>query len=125
MRTDNSYQSVTDAYLQCALWADADSVGGSEFATISEQARAQAEAVCDAFLAAVEADKTIPATVFDDYSDRFVGHDLWLTAAGHGAGFWDGRYQPETIGRKLAEIAQTFPMHLEFSADGEILEAIR
>lgn len=33
---------------------------------------------------------------------EYVGHDLWLTSGGHGAGFWDGDWE-ESIGDKLSE----------------------
>lgn len=32
--------------------------------------------------------------------ENMIGHDLWLTRCGHGAGFWDGDY-PEDIGDRL------------------------
>ncbi len=35
-----------------------------------------------------------------------VGHDLWLTANGHGCGFWDGGCQPSEVGKLLAEAAR-------------------
>jgi hypothetical protein len=33
-----------------------------------------------------------------------IGHDLWLTRAGHGAGFWDGDYPQH--GDKLTDICK-------------------
>ena len=33
---------------------------------------------------------------------EYVGHDLWLTTCGHGAGFWDGDWE-ESIGEELSE----------------------
>ena len=32
-------------------------------------------------------------TIWDDWSQ--VGHDMWLTGAGHGAGFWDRYGRPK------------------------------
>lgn len=34
----------------------------------------------------------------------YVGHDLWLTRAGHGAGFWDGDL-PAELGKRLTDAA--------------------
>ena len=39
----------------------------------------------------------------DDWSDDQVGHDIWLTRNGHGAGFWD-RQLPN--GDELSDIAR-------------------
>jgi hypothetical protein len=36
-----------------------------------------------------------------------AGHDLYLTQAGHGAGFWDGGWP--AYGDRLTEIVDTFP----------------
>jgi len=35
-----------------------------------------------------------------------LGHDLWLTSAGHGAGFWDGDWDP--YGDELTDAAKEF-----------------
>jgi hypothetical protein len=42
---------------------------------------------------------------FDEHS---LGHDLWLTAAGHGAGFWDRGLG--AAGARLTAYAKLFPM---------------
>lgn len=45
-----------------------------------------------------------------------VGHDLYLTHARHGAGFWDGDWENGTV---LTEIAQcSYPAHIEIQVDG-------
>ena len=33
---------------------------------------------------------------------EYIGHDLWLTICGHGAGFWDGDWE-EAIATQLSE----------------------
>lgn len=38
-------------------------------------------------------------------TDEQLGHDLWLTRQGHGAGFWDRGY-PYEIGNELTEYAK-------------------
>jgi len=40
----------------------------------------------------------------DGYDPRQVAHDLWLTAKGHGAGFWDGDYRE--LGKALTAMAK-------------------
>lgn len=52
-------------------------------------------------------------------SDEQIGHDFWLTRAGHGAGFWD-RDLGE-VGKKLTEAAKKFkPIDQLFVLDGKI-----
>ncbi len=49
-----------------------------------------------------------------------LGHDLWLTRNGHGAGFWDGDW-PENQGQILDGLAQNMgPMHAWVGDDGLI-----
>lgn len=50
--------------------------------------------------------------------DEYLGHDIWLTRNGHGAGFFDRGYTNETLLEAAAEKLGT--VHLFFQ-DGEIL----
>lgn len=62
------------------------------------------------FLEAVETDGQIKCgngsadDIFDEAGDATVGRDLWLTAAHHGCGFWDGDYP--TNGDRLTSIVR-------------------
>jgi hypothetical protein len=48
-----------------------------------------------------------------------VAHDFWLTRNGHGAGFWDGDYEQNGLGKKLTELADRFgECHLTAGAKG-------
>lgn len=51
---------------------------------------------------------------------RKVGVDLWLTQAGHGAGFWDGDYDDrgDHLTRVAHSIAKT--VDIEFGDDGKL-----
>ena len=40
-------------------------------------------------------------------TDEMLGHDLWLTRNGHGAGFW-GRDYPEDAAGRLTRAAEAF-----------------
>lgn len=42
--------------------------------------------------------------LLDGISEEQIGHDLWLTRNGHGAGFWDRGYG--VTGEKLTTLAQ-------------------
>jgi len=85
--------TITRHFLAAAVWADAPEQSNPR---ITRQAKAAARAFCAAFieenmklfLTAMKADgygwhngTRNPAAAF--------GHDLYLTQAGHGAGFWD------------------------------------
>jgi len=52
----------------------------------------------------------------EEWTDEQIGHDLWLTRGGHGAGFWD-RDLPN--GDKLTEICKLAEFHGEVYADYE------
>lgn len=40
-------------------------------------------------------------------ADAQAGHDFWLTRNGHGAGFWDGDWEPEA-GKALTKASKAF-----------------
>jgi len=53
-----------------------------------------------------------------DYDEGQLGHDLWLTAAGHGAGFWDGDW-PEPEASVLDETSRAYGAEL-YDANGKV-----
>ena len=54
----------------------------------------------------------------EEWTDEQIGHDLWLTRGGHGAGFWD-RGLPN--GDRITGICDTMRFHGEvFEADGVV-----
>ena len=97
-------------YLETMLWAstdESDDSGGEPLdrnyclADVHRSAVTDAIADCASFL-----DKCKAAGIddFDGNGLETVGHDLWLTRNGHGAGFWDGDYP--THGDALTDLAQ-------------------
>lgn len=57
-----------------------------------------------------------------DYDqDGHLGHDLWLTSNGHGAGFWDGDY-PEPFATQLDDAAKKLGEHSLFVTDDGAVE---
>lgn len=67
------------------------------------------EAVCAAaepILATVDLNQ-FPRRKGESSLSEVFGGDLYLTAAGHGAGFWDGDWGD--VGDKLTEIAKVMP----------------
>jgi hypothetical protein len=49
-------------------------------------------------------------SAIDDIADESIGHDIWLTRNGHGAGFWDRGYDSdveevlEQLSKELGEV---------------------
>ena len=71
-------------YLNCAQWADAPEGSRARF---TAQARADAANVCAVFCQYIGPELT--AQALEHVTPAQLGHDLWLTRCGHGAGFWD------------------------------------
>lgn len=89
---------VRDAYIACALWASTVTDPYCEDQEVSLQEvgmtaadlhpdlAAKVDADLAAFAAATtEADRDLFA---GEYGLAAIGHDLWLSRNGHGAGFW-------------------------------------
>jgi hypothetical protein len=94
--------AVLIGYLGCALWTGTDEHGepldktfGSE--DFDEKSRSLALRQCEAFC-----DENKDALQGIDPTQ--IGHDLWLTRNGHGAGFWDRGL--EEVGEALSESAK-------------------
>jgi hypothetical protein len=88
--TRECVENTYDAYLECALWSTNDDEGeplDSNYGIDHLTAEASAQMLSDvyAFLTSMwEADVDLSAL-----EPSQIGHDLWLTRNGHGAGFWD------------------------------------
>jgi len=83
-------RTMADAYLEAAEFTDSeesedDTVFSTQFKSDAYKACADFENAC----ATLEIN-------LRDYPAAQVGHDLWLTRNGHGAGFWD---RPEVYGK--------------------------
>jgi hypothetical protein len=97
-------------YIATALWSSIDEQpdgnGGPPLDEnygpddVAPRTRTQCFTDCELFLVFMRGEDLDPSTF--DASD--LGHDLWLTRNGHGAGFWDGDYG-EDVGEKLSNIA--------------------
>jgi hypothetical protein len=96
---------MVDAYIECMLWSSVDDNDtplddnfGPRDLTVASYNRAVTD--CADFLA-LAADAGIPV----EQTAWEVGHDLWLTRNGHGAGFWDRGLKHGTA---LSKIAKSF-----------------
>ncbi len=101
--------SVLRGYLECALWSSNDDGGPLDRShTINDiawEAVIQAAKDVDAFMAACD----FLDLGHDGHGYESVGHDLWLTRNGHGAGYWDGDYPVHgngltTLARGMGEV---------------------
>lgn len=134
---------ITDAvrgYVECALWSSTDDEGspldGSKYADDpTPELRAKLAAHVHAF-ALAHPILCREALNLDGYSAARLGHDLWLTRNGHGAGFGDrgrlsgvpvpsvwGRavYAADDLADALTQAAQMMgECHLAVGDDGRV-----
>ena len=81
-----------------------DEIEGEPAAEYAEQYRDAIRRICEdaAPLIAAQNPNTFPRRCPDGDLDSAFGNDLYLVAAGHGAGFWYGNWDP--IGDELTAI---------------------
>lgn len=92
-------------YIECGLWACCDEHGESldglyTANDVTEQTVKQVREECRQFIEA-------NARWLEGEDPARAGHDFYLTRNRHGAGFWDGDYQPEQ-GKALTEAAHVW-----------------
>jgi hypothetical protein len=78
-------------------------------------AEAQAREWCNDFIAANMADLILADTQRNGARPDQNGHDLWLTANHHGAGFWDRGLGD--VGKRLTDASRHFNADLEVGDD--------
>ena len=88
---------ILDGYLEAALWTDEENIGQASMMDIAEESKSKANQDVLDFM-------NKAGQLLNGIDPSQIGHDLWLTRNGHGAGFWD-RGLGE-IGEKLSEIAR-------------------
>lgn len=93
MTLDHFLESPTRAaFLECALWASADDeclLDRFSFDDVSEDALSDMSAFVDRFL---EDPATFHPIARLSLKGDDIGHNLFLSANGHGTGFWDRGY---------------------------------
>ena len=91
-----------DQYLGTALWSSSYLDENDEMQDMdrefsiddfAQDAIELATKDCEKFIGLVPTKFLID---LDDDEITQIAHDFWLTRNGHGAGFWDGDYEPET-----------------------------
>lgn len=103
-------ETILRAYIECVLWAEydnADESGGEPLdrnygpEDFAPEALIMLRADCEEFARRA---RDAGFAIAGYWSDEQLGHDLWLTRNGHGAGFWD-RGLPD--GEGLTELARS------------------
>lgn len=111
--TDPYTKKVVNGYIDALLWSSSGSdQQGTEHESLqnfeeSKELEDYALKTVKEFLAKAEKE----GIELTKYKTDVIGHDLWLTQAGHGAGFWDGDYELDEAGEdgdKLTKIAKSF-----------------
>lgn len=117
MTTAAYLKEAVNAYLEAALWADwPEEYEPRTIHNATRATRDQAEEDVKQF-----ATMAVHARIdVEDFEAEQVGHDLWLTRNGHGAGFWD---REEVYGKaaalKLSDIARTMGVRYPYPAGGK------
>mgnify|MGYP003653116883 FL=1 len=90
---------MTSAYIEAIYFTDTGEGDQPDSdAELSEQTRYEAWSACHRLRLACADHDGIDLSQFDPEQ---IGHDLWLTRNGHGAGFWD---RPEVYGADNARV---------------------
>ena len=91
------YQSTIEAL----FFTDEDNLEQNDGLAFS--AKLAIEKLVDSFLEYLESiNAEITCTRINQYTEsEMLGHDLWLTINGHGAGFWDGDWEGKDLQKVL------------------------
>lgn len=111
----SAIQSILDAYVECALWADEPE--GYEGQVMSDFALSEAWEDCQQFM------NTFYEELKETKNYSQAGHDLWLTRNGHGAGFWDRSDDvwPKDMRDRMTEYARKLgECYVYISDDNEV-----
>jgi len=109
---------VIEGYLEAALWSSGEEFDEYSIDDLSDYAREAASTDVEIFIAELK-DNGLLDELRDEMEDSHIGHDLWLTRNGHGAGFWDRNL--DELGEQVSEICTSYgTVTLYVSDDGKI-----
>ena len=101
---------IRDHYLTAAIWTN--ELDENTIEDFDQDSKEVATVIIHKFL------KEAADLLTEEWTDEQIGHDLWLTRGGHGAGFWD-RNLPN--GKELTDICDKMRFNGEvFEADGVV-----
>lgn len=86
--TDQELAASLDSYLETAIWASGEEYDEYSIHDFSRESREFAKETLGGF---VERHEDLIERLLDEnlQTPNTIGHNLWLTTEGHGAGFWD------------------------------------
>lgn len=122
----NPIELVYIAYIEAALWADLPEGSDKDRNDVSSEMYSTALNDVKEFLHNAEEALSYAEEKTQLAADEFwghVGHDLWLTRNGHGAGFWDDPdyYGGDKNADTLTNIAQSMgEKYLYVGDDGKV-----
>ena len=110
-------------YLEAALWTEEENILDEDgivldMDMVSQATKAEVKKDIEKFLDL--AGETAINEALNTNDEDFLGHDIWLTRNGHGAGFFDRDYSDETEKALMDAAKKIGEKHL-FVQDGEIL----
>lgn len=109
--TTYDYAAFIDSYLETALWASIDEEGDPlDMFELSPEAK---EELIRNALGFLSTPRVLSLTIG---REEEAGHDFFLTAAGHGAGFWDGDWDDEA-GEYLTKCSKPYNAELYLGDD--------
>jgi hypothetical protein len=109
---EHDYNEILSSYLETAIWADAEEddeqMKSKTIHDFDPQSKDNALKDIQAFVK--QAGQIAPEEL-KTYSDKQLGHNLWLSRNGHGAGFFDDK------NNKLQDIARNMKGKYIYSGD--------
>lgn len=124
---DKDFANVLTGYLACLHWSTSGDYKGREVESLedfvmSAEGHTASANDCRAFYLANRDDCAEAAARYSSAADKSgyqgVGHDFWLTRAGHGAGFWDGDL-PQALGERLTKASKAAGEVWPYIGDGK------
>lgn len=123
-------EAMVAGYVEAMLWAECacdDPEGyddrsfddlGYTFGDVHPDAMEQARETCRQFCER-NAEDVVAFMEETDRPEGHVGHDLWLTRQGHGAGFWDRG--AGAVGDRLADAARVLGPAYPYLDDDDLV----
>lgn len=106
-------ESILSSYLEACAWSSTGEEPGEDIENheFSEEAMLKASKDVADFVGLCE--RSLGKDIYQICQDNGqsldgFGNDLWLTSAGHGAGFWDGDWEMD--GDALTELVKKSPL---------------
>lgn len=105
---------ILDAFLSAALWTTDEHAPQGEYVADLSRVSPQFREYAESYVAEFQASFFVR---LQDEDRGDLGHDLYLTSAGHGSGFWDGDwdYLGSAMVKELTEWCRRYGSALEGS----------